>query len=86
MGAGLSGVGYLLTQQHPLKPACPLINFDVALMLAPFLLLGVGIGMLLPELSRVYLPNVTLLQYTLQSSRCGAVDGSKKAREDITTC
>lgn len=44
MGAGLSGVGYLLTQQHPLDPALPLINFDIAVVLAPFLLLGVGLG------------------------------------------
>ena len=44
MGAGLSGVGFLLTQQHPLDPTLQLINFDIALVLAPFLLLGVGLG------------------------------------------
>ena len=43
-GAGLSGVGCLLTRAHPLKPGEPLINFQIALLLAPFLLIGVGIG------------------------------------------
>lgn len=44
MGAGLSGVGALLTSKHALKPHLRLVNFEIALLLAPFLLLGVGAG------------------------------------------
>ena len=69
MGAGVSGVGYLLTQQHPLDPTLQLINFDIALVLAPFLLLGVGLGaspLVLPSIILSHAPPTVLCQVVVE--------------------
>ena len=43
-GGNLAGVGVALTRCHPCKPGTPLIDFDLALVLTPILLLGVAVG------------------------------------------
>ncbi|KAK9808079.1 hypothetical protein WJX73_003368 [Symbiochloris irregularis] len=45
-GGALSGVACLLLRRHPLNPSKHLIDFDLALMLTPMLLLGVSMGVL----------------------------------------
>ncbi len=40
-------VAYSLGRRHPHAAASPLIDFDLALVLAPLLLLGVSFGVLL---------------------------------------
>ena len=44
-GGAVSGVACLMTRRHPLHPSKSLIDYDLALMLAPVLLLGVSVGM-----------------------------------------
>ncbi len=46
-GGALAGVGVTLHKKHPYDPSKPLIDFDLALMLLPVILLGVSVGALL---------------------------------------
>ena len=46
-GGALAGVGVTLHKKHPYDPNKPLIDFDLALMLLPVILLGVSVGALL---------------------------------------
>ena len=43
-GGAVAGVAVTLHKKHPHDPARPLMDFDIALMLLPFLLLGVSFG------------------------------------------
>ena len=43
-----AGVAVTLHKKHPHDPARPLMDFDIALMLLPFLLLGVSFGWVMP--------------------------------------
>ena len=43
-GGAIAGVAVTLHKKHPHDPTRPLIDFDIALMLLPFLLLGVSLG------------------------------------------
>ena len=43
-GGAIAGVAVTLHKKHPHDPARPLMDFDIALMLLPFLLLGVSLG------------------------------------------
>ncbi len=43
-GGGIAGVAVTLHKKHPYDPSRPLIDFDLALMLLPVLLLGVSMG------------------------------------------
>lgn len=43
-GGAMSGVACLLLRRHPLDESKTLIDFDLALMLTPVLLLGVSVG------------------------------------------
>lgn len=45
-GGAMSGVACLLLRRHPLDESKTLIDFDLALMLTPVLLLGVSVGVL----------------------------------------
>jgi hypothetical protein len=45
-GGALAGVGVTLHKKHPYDPSRPLIDFDLALMLLPVILLGVSVGAL----------------------------------------
>ena len=40
----MAGVAVTLRRAHPSDPSKPLMDFDIALMLLPFQLLGVAIG------------------------------------------
>ncbi|CAK0779361.1 hypothetical protein CVIRNUC_004754 [Coccomyxa viridis] len=52
-GGAIAGVAVTLHKNHPHDPARPLMDFDIALMLLPFLLLGVSLGVL----ANVLFPN-----------------------------
>lgn len=43
-GGAVAGVAVTLHKKHPHDPGRPLMDFDIALMLLPFLLLGVSLG------------------------------------------
>ena len=43
-GGAVAGVSVTLRRAHPSDPSKPLMDFDIALMLLPFQLLGVSIG------------------------------------------
>ena len=43
-GGAVAGVAVTLRRTHPSDPSQPLMDFDIALMLLPFQLLGVSIG------------------------------------------
>ena len=43
-GGAVAGTLFALFQKHPKKPELPLIQFDLALVLIPSLLLGTSIG------------------------------------------
>lgn len=43
-GGAISGVACLITRRHPQDPSKFLMDFDLALMLTPTLLLGVSCG------------------------------------------
>ena len=43
-GGAIAGAAFALFQSHPLQPDKPLIDFDLALLLIPSLLLGTSIG------------------------------------------
>ena len=43
-GGAVAGVAVTLRRTHPSDPSKPLMDFDIALMLLPFQLLGVSIG------------------------------------------
>lgn len=43
-GGALAGVAVTLHKKHPYDPTKPLIDFDLALMLLPVILLGVSVG------------------------------------------
>lgn len=43
-GGAVAGVAVTLHKKHPHDPSRPLMDFDIALMLLPFLLLGVSLG------------------------------------------
>ena len=43
-GGALAGVAVSLHKRHPYDPTKPLIDFDLALMLLPVILLGVSVG------------------------------------------
>lgn len=43
-GGALAGVAVTLHKRHPYDPTRPLIDFDLALMLLPVILLGVSVG------------------------------------------
>ena len=43
-GGAIAGVAVTLHRKHPHDPSKPLMDFDIALMLLPFQLLGVSIG------------------------------------------
>lgn len=43
-GGSVAGALFALFQVHPLQPDKPLIDFDLALLLIPSLLLGTSIG------------------------------------------
>ena len=43
-GGAVAGVAATLHKKHPHDPSRPLMDFDIALMLLPFQLLGVSIG------------------------------------------
>lgn len=43
-GGAVAGVAVTLHRKHPHDPSKPLMDFDIALMLLPFQLLGVSIG------------------------------------------
>ena len=45
-GGAIAGASFALFQVHPLQPDKPLIDFDLALLLIPSLLLGTSIGKL----------------------------------------
>ena len=45
-GGAVAGTSFALFQKHPAMPTCPLIQFDLALVLIPSLLLGTSIGKL----------------------------------------
>ena len=43
-GGAVAGVAVTLHRKHPHDPSKPLMDFDIALMLLPFQLLGVSVG------------------------------------------
>ena len=43
-GGAVAGASFALFQAHPMCPDSPLIDFDLALLLVPALLLGTSIG------------------------------------------
>lgn len=45
-GGALAGVALTLHKKHPYDPSKPLIDFDLALLLLPVVLLGVSVGAL----------------------------------------
>lgn len=47
-GGAIAGVAVTLQKRHPYDPSRPLIDFDLALMLLPVVLLGVSMGAALP--------------------------------------
>ncbi|CAL5218926.1 g672 [Coccomyxa viridis] len=60
-GGAIAGVAVTLHKKHPHDPARPLMDFDIALMLLPFLLLGVSFGVLANVLFPNWLITVMLL-------------------------
>ncbi|KAK9808711.1 hypothetical protein WJX72_002354 [[Myrmecia] bisecta] len=60
-GGALAGVAYQVFKRHPLDPSKPLIDYTLALMLTPVLLLGVSIGVLMNVLFPVWLVTFLLV-------------------------
>lgn len=50
-GGSIASVCMLFKQHHPEKPGACIIDFDIALVTAPALLIGVELGMLGPNRS-----------------------------------
>lgn len=46
LGGALANVGWNIQQEHPFLSGQPLIDFDVALLLQPNMLLGISIGVI----------------------------------------
>lgn len=77
LGGSLANVGWNIQQVHPHQPEKPLIDFDVALLLQPNMLLGISIGVicnvLLPSWI-ITLEFVLILGYTtIRSLRSGLI-------------
>ncbi len=51
-GGAIAGASFALFQTHPQHPDKPLIQFDLALVLIPSLLLGTSIGTPIPDYLR----------------------------------
>ncbi|CAL8469952.1 g9494 [Coccomyxa elongata] len=60
-GGALAGVAVTLHKKHPYDPTKPLIDFDLALMLLPVILLGVSVGVLANQLFPNWLITMLLL-------------------------
>ena len=77
LGGSLANVGWNIQQVHPHQPEKPLIDFDVALLLQPNMLLGISMGVicnvLLPSWF-ITLEFVLILGYTtIRSLRSGLI-------------
>ena len=77
LGGSLANVGWNIQQVHPHQPEKPLIDFDVALLLQPNMLLGISMGVicnvLLPSWL-ITLEFVLILGYTtIRSLRSGLI-------------
>jgi hypothetical protein len=77
LGGSLANVGWNIQQVHPHQPEKPLIDFDVALLLQPNMLLGISIGVICNVLLPAWfitLEFVLILGYTtIRSLRSGLI-------------
>lgn len=60
-GGAIAGASFALFQKHPDKPQQPLIEFSLALILIPSLLVGTSIGVLLNHIFPVWLITICLV-------------------------
>lgn len=75
MGAALATVGYNLRQKHPLQADSPVIDYDIALLFQPMLLLGISIGVIFNTVFPTWILTLVLISVLLGT----AIRTSKKA-------
>lgn len=84
LGGALANVGWNIQQEHPFLRGHPLIDFDVALLLQPNMLLGISIGVIcnvvLPSWFIVLEFIVTLGYITRRSFRSGLLRWRNETR------
>ena len=75
LGGSLANVGWNIQQEHPLHQGHPLVDFDVALLLQPNMLLGISIGVIcntiFPSWFIILEFTITLGYITIRSFRSG---------------
>ena len=72
-GGAVAGSSFALFQTHPTVANRPLIEFDLALLLIPSLLLGTSIGKTQACLSVIGLPSLEVLAYAVNNNLTGSL-------------
>ncbi|KAL0049779.1 hypothetical protein WJX82_009756 [Trebouxia sp. C0006] len=83
-GGAIAGASFALFQTHPQHPDKPLIQFDLALVLIPSLLLGTSIGVILNHMIPVWLITIGLVCFLSYLTCKTAAKGLKLYRIDIS--
>lgn len=65
MGATLATFGYNLRLKHPHERQSPLIDYDMALLLQPMLLLGISVGVIFNTIFPTWVLTLVLISVML---------------------
>ena len=61
MGAALTTVAYNLGLKHPIQTDSPVIDYDIAMVLQPMLLLGISIGVIFNSIFPTWILTLLLI-------------------------
>ncbi|DBA90206.1 TPA: hypothetical protein ACH3X1_003508 [Trebouxia sp. C0004] len=83
-GGAIAGASFALFQTHPQHPDRPLIQFDLALLLIPSLLLGTSMGVILNHMIPVWLITIGLVCFLAYLTCKTAAKGLRLYRIECT--
>ena len=61
MGAAVTTVAYNLGLKHPIQTDSPVIDYDIAMVLQPMLLLGISIGVIFNSIFPTWILTLILI-------------------------